>query len=70
MSHTFRNLPSDSGGMRRPHTLSELKQLNGILADDTVYNTKVSGLNHMRKRQNELGTTDLIANSIHQEDHA
>lgn len=72
MSHTHRNLPESGPGFRHPHTLNELKQIEGILADDRVYNTPVSGLNHLRKRANELPTSwdDIPASSFAQEDHA
>jgi hypothetical protein len=71
MAHTNRNIPESGSGLRHPHTLNELKQIEGILADDRVYNTKVSGLNHMRKRKVELPTSweDIPATSLYQEDH-
>lgn len=72
MAHTNRNTPAAGIGVfRHPHTLNELKQIDGILADDRVYNTKVSGLNHMRKRKVELPTSweDIPATSLYQEDH-
>lgn len=71
MSHTERNLPVSGPGFRHPHTLNELKQLDAILADDRVYNTRVSGLNHARKRRSELPTSydDVVVGSFAQEDH-
>jgi hypothetical protein len=72
MSRTHRSIPENKMGLRRPHTLGEIKQITGILADDRVYNTHVAGLNHMRKRCAELPTAwdDVLATSIYQEDHA
>ena len=72
MSRTQRFVPEYGPGFRHPHTLNELKQIEGILADDRVYNTHVQGLNHLRKRKVELPTSydDLRVNSLYQEDHA
>lgn len=72
MSRTHRNIPEDNNGLRHPHTLCEIKQITGILADDRVYNTHVAGLNHMRKRRTELPTVwdDVFAASLYQEDYA
>ena len=71
MAHTNRNVPVDGIGLRHPHTLNELKQIDGLLADDRVYNTHIAGLNHMRKRRSELPTSwdDQVATSLYQEDH-
>ena len=72
MSRTIRSTPADNNGLRHPHTLNEIKQIEGILADDRVYNTHVAGLNHMRKRRTELPTAwdDVVATSLYQGDHA
>ena len=72
MSRTHRLVPEYGTGLRHPHTLNELKQIEGVLADDRVNNTHVQGLNHLRKRKVELPTSydDMVVNSLYQKDHA
>ena len=71
MAHTHRSIPEGGPGFRHPHTLNELKQIDGVLADERAGDVEVSGVNHLHKRRAELPTSwdDIPATSLYQEDH-
>jgi hypothetical protein len=71
MSRTFRN----TKGMHRlalrfPHTFSEIRQLDGLLHEEDLEGLPVSGLNHIRAREQKLPTAwdDKVVSAYYEED--
>jgi hypothetical protein len=57
MSRTYRKIEGmHSGALRYPRTFSEIRQLDGVLHEEDFNDLPVSGLNHMKSRENQLPT--------------
>ena len=72
MSRTHRNIEwIHSGALRFPHTFNEIRQLDGILHEEDLEDFPVSGLNHMKSREQELPTAwdDQVVSGYYQEDY-
>ena len=72
MSRTNRNVEHiHSGALRFPQTFNEIRQLDGILHEEDLEGLPVSGLNHMKSRENELPTAwdDQVVSGYYQEDY-
>ena len=72
MARTNRNLDGmHRYALRFPHTFNEIKQLDGILHEEDLEGLPVSGLNHMKARENELPTAwaDQVVSGCYQEDY-
>lgn len=54
MSRTTRKI--DEWKHRRPHTFSEIKQLDGILYEDDLDEYPFSKINHIKAREHSLPT--------------
>lgn len=63
MSRTHRNL--NSRYFRRPQTLNEIRQITGILQDESEEDYFISGLNHLHHRLAHVPTSwdDIVKSS-------
>jgi len=69
MTRTFRSTDGwHSGAFRYPHTFSEIKQLNGVLHEEDLEGLPVSGVNHMKSRENNLVSSwdDITISAYHE----
>jgi hypothetical protein len=72
MSRTNRNIEwMHSGALRFPKTFNEISQLDGILHEEDLEGLPVSGLNHLKARENNLPTAwdDNVVSGYRQEDY-
>jgi len=49
MSRTIRNNPESSTGLRRPHTMNERRQLNGLITDAKLHQVQISPNNRLSR---------------------
>lgn len=73
MSRTYRNtVGMHKCAFRYPKTANEIKQINGIINDDEIFDYNISKLNHMKSRGKNLPTCwdDMIVSAYYQQDYA
>ena len=69
MSRTYRQVPQNHTGFRRPHTQQERRQLRGLKADKAMWGVNISPINRSNRSIIEEWD-DVIASSIYELDYA
>ena len=71
MARTFRQMEGwNSGALRFPKTFNEIRQLDGVLHEEDLEGLPISGLNHMKSRENQLPTcwNDQVISAYYETD--
>jgi len=69
MSRTYRQVPQNHTGFRKPHTQQERRQLRCLKADEAMWDVSISPRNRTNRSIVE-DWSDIIASSVYQLDYA